>query len=72
MEFKTVLKTLIERFNEQGIDFALIGAFAIPETSHYISPLAVFGRVDFLHARREYSHKMLQRAKQEAVFSGAF
>ncbi len=111
MEFKTVLKTLIERFNEQGIDFALIGAFAMsaagitrttedldflipevdaikvsnimeslgyevlqsgPETSHYISPLAVFGRVDFLHARREYSHKMLQRAKQEAVFSGAF
>jgi len=111
MEFKAVLKTLIERFNEQGIDFALIGAFAMgvagvtrttedldfliseadiikvsnimkslgyevlqsgPETSHYISPLAAFGRVDFLHARRKYSRKMLQRAKQEAVFNGAF
>jgi len=110
MEFKAVLKTLIERFNEESINFALIGAFAMsvtgitrttedldflipeadaikvskimeslgyevlqsgPETSHYISPLASFGRVDFLLARRTYSRKMLQKAKQEAVFDGA-
>ncbi|MGB9497316.1 MAG: nucleotidyltransferase [Dissulfuribacterales bacterium] len=111
MEFKVVLKTLIERFNQEGIDFALMGAFGMsvtgiirttedldfliperdaikvseimeslgyetlwsgPETSHYVSPLASFGRVDFLHARRKYSRRMLQQAKQEAVFNGAF
>ena len=108
MEFKVVLKTLIERFNQEGIDFALMGAFGMsvtgitrttedldflipkrdaikvseimeslgyetlwsgPETSHYVSPLALFGRVDFLHARRKYSHARKCQACRYALRS---
>lgn len=36
--------------------------------SQYISPLKVFGEVDFLHAFREASLQMIQRAKEKEIF----
>jgi predicted nucleotidyltransferase len=36
--------------------------------SQYVSPLKVFGEVDFLHAFREASLQMLQRAEEKEVF----
>jgi predicted nucleotidyltransferase len=38
--------------------------------SQYVSPLRVFGEVDFLHAFREASLQMLQRAVEKDVFGG--
>lgn len=39
--------------------------------SMYVSPLEVFGEVDFLHAFRENSLHMLQRAQEAKIFNGA-
>ncbi len=39
--------------------------------SQYVSPLAVFGEVDFLHAFRESTLEMLRRAQERAIFGGA-
>jgi predicted nucleotidyltransferase len=39
--------------------------------SMYISPLKVFGEVDFLHAFREISVNMLQRAREMRIFDGS-
>lgn len=36
--------------------------------SQYVSPLKVFGEVDFLHAFREASLQMLQRVEEKEVF----
>jgi predicted nucleotidyltransferase len=36
----------------------------------YISPLKVFGQVDFLVARRKYSRAMLKRAREMSVLDG--
>ncbi len=36
--------------------------------SQYVSPLRVFGEVDFLHAFREATLSMLQRAEEKTVF----
>lgn len=38
--------------------------------SQFISPVKVFGEVDFLHAFRQISRKMLARAKEIAIFEG--
>jgi hypothetical protein len=38
--------------------------------SQYISPLKVFGGIDFIHAFRETSIEMLQRAVEKDIFSG--
>jgi len=38
--------------------------------SQYVSPLAVFGEVDFLHAFREISKGMLERAEDRKIFGG--
>lgn len=38
--------------------------------SQYVSPLKIFGEVDFLHAFREISVKMLARAKELGIFEG--
>ncbi len=37
--------------------------------SQYVSPLRVFGEVDFLHAFREASLEMLKRAEKKEVFN---
>ena len=38
--------------------------------SQYVSPLKIFGEIDFLHAFREISVKMLGRAKELDIFEG--
>jgi predicted nucleotidyltransferase len=38
--------------------------------SQYVSPLAVFGEVDFLHAFRESALAMLRRARKQEIFGG--
>ncbi len=38
--------------------------------SQYLSPLKVFGGVDFIHAYREASVEMLARAKEKEIFNG--
>ncbi len=39
--------------------------------SQYVSPLRVFGEIDFLHAFREASLEMLKRADEKEIFSGS-
>jgi len=39
--------------------------------SQYMSPLQVFGEVDFLHAFRSPSLSMIQRAEDRKIFDGA-
>jgi len=38
--------------------------------SQYVSPLARFGGIDFIHAFREASIEMLKRAVEKEIFSG--
>jgi hypothetical protein len=38
--------------------------------SQYTSPLKVFGGIDFIHAFREASLEMLQRAREREIFGG--
>ena len=38
-----------------------------PEFSNYWHPVAPLGRVDYLHAHRQYARKMLARAKKHRV-----
>lgn len=40
--------------------------------SQYISPLKIFGEVDFLHAFRDISTGMLKRAIEKDIFEGKF
>ena len=110
MNLKEVLRTLIARFKEKGVDLALSGGlalstmgvfrftndldFVVPEESRevvdevmrglgyerqdfstreivsYLSPLKVFGQVDFLLAKRKYARAMLRRARNTPVFDG--
>jgi len=42
--------------------------YSSENVSQYISPLKVFGEVDFLHAFREASLEMLKRAEQKEIF----
>ncbi|MDY6862570.1 MAG: hypothetical protein SV062_06220, partial [Thermodesulfobacteriota bacterium] len=44
--------------------------FSNDEIISYLSPLNVFGQVDFLLARRKYTRAMMQRAKKNFVFGG--
>lgn len=39
--------------------------------SQYLSPLEIFGEVDFLHAFRSASVRMLERSVERRVFEGA-
>ena len=110
MEFKSVLSILLKRFEENNIDYGLIGGFALglwgvgrttvdidflvkrddmkktdgimleagyeckyksENVSQYVSPLKVFGEVDFLHAFREASLEMLKRAEEKEIFGGS-
>lgn len=112
MNFKEVLKILLNRLSEAGVEAALSGGlalstmgvfrftkdidFVIPEEGlgaadrimtelgyekqdfstaeilSYVSPLKVFGQVDFLVAKRKYTRAMLQRARQMPVLDGEF
>jgi len=46
--------------------------FSSDEIVSYLSPLKVFGQVDFLLARRKYTKAMMHRAEQKAVFGGEY
>ncbi|KAF0127194.1 MAG: hypothetical protein FD189_453 [Elusimicrobia bacterium] len=45
-------------------------AYKSENVSQYVSPAKVFGEVDFLHAFREISVGMLERAKELDIFDG--
>jgi predicted nucleotidyltransferase len=46
--------------------------FSSDEILSYLSPLKVFGQVDFLLARRKYTKAMIQRAVKMKVFGGEY
>lgn len=46
--------------------------FSSDEIVSYLSPLKVFGQVDFLLARRKYTKAMIQRAVKKTVFKGEY
>lgn len=110
MDFKSVLAILLKRFDDNNIDYGLMGGFALglwgvgrttvdidflvkrddmrktdgimleagyeckyksENVSQYVSPLKVFGEVDFLHAFREASIEMLKRAEEKEIFAGS-
>lgn len=109
MDFRSVLSTLLKRFDEKNISYALMDGFALglwgagrstvdldflvnrddmeeaaaimgeigyeikfqsDDVTQHVSPLKVFGEVDFLHAFRKASGKMLSRAVKKEVFEG--
>lgn len=109
MDFRAVLTNLLKRFEDRGIQYALMGGFALglwgagrstvdldflvrredmketgeimeelgyevryqsDDVSQYISPLEVFGEVDFLHAFRNAARQMLERAVVKDIFGG--
>ena len=45
-------------------------AYKSENVSQYVSPAKIFGEVDFLHAFREISTGMLERAKELDIFEG--
>jgi len=46
--------------------------FSSDEIRSYLSPLKVFGQVDFLLAKRKYTRAMMRRALKKDVFNGLF
>jgi hypothetical protein len=111
VDFKYVMGQLVDSFGKQGIDYALMGGFALgvwgapratvdmdflillqhmdsahailtglgyelryksDNVSQYISPLRIFGEIDFLHAFRDVTKSMLERAQGKAAFGGEF
>jgi predicted nucleotidyltransferase len=45
--------------------------FTSENVSQYVSRLKLFGEVDFIHAFRQMSIEMLDRAEEKEIFSGA-
>jgi predicted nucleotidyltransferase len=46
--------------------------FSSDEIISYLSPIKVFGQVDFLLARRKYTRAMMRRAVKKEVFDGEY
>jgi len=46
--------------------------FSSDEIVSYLSPVKVFGQVDFLLARRKYTRDMIRRALKKEIFDGEF
>ncbi len=46
--------------------------FRSENVSQYVSPLKIFGEIDFLHAFRRASLEMLERAVEKEIFGGEF
>ncbi len=42
--------------------------FSTDEIVSYLSPLKVFGQIDFLLARRKYTKAMMERASEQVIF----
>lgn len=109
MDFNTVLKLILDGFQEKDVRYAVIGGFALgllgvpratvdldflvhredlskidtimktndykcvyksENVSQYVSPLKLFGEIDFLHAFREISCKMIERSVEKEIFEG--
>ncbi len=67
------LDFLVHREDIQKLDGIMSGMgyeckFRTENVSQYVLPLRVFGEVDFLHAFREPSLRMLERAVEKVVF----
>ena len=45
--------------------------FTSENVSQFVSPVKVYGEIDFLHAFRQTSVEMLARAEEKEIFSGA-
>ena len=68
---------LVNREDKGTVDRIMIEAgydcrYSSENVSQYVSPIQVFGEVDFLHAFREASLEMLKRAEEKEIFSGSF
>ncbi len=66
---------LVEREDMEKVDVIMneLGyecRYRTENVSQYVSPLRVFGEVDFLHAFRVASIEMLRRAETRKVFNG--
>lgn len=46
--------------------------FSSDEIISYLSPVKVFGQVDFLLARRKYTKAMMRRAAEKEIFDGEY
>lgn len=46
--------------------------FSSDEIVSYLSPVKVFGQVDFLLARRKYTRDMIRRALKKEIFDGEY
>ncbi len=46
--------------------------FSTDEILSYLSPLKVYGQVDFLLARRKYTKAMMKRASKQSIFEGKY
>lgn len=67
---------LVRRDDMKKTDDIMLGAgyeckYRSENVSQYVSPLKVFGEVDFLHAFRETSLEMLERAEKKEIFGGS-
>lgn len=70
------LDFLVHRDDREKADKILTGIgyechYHTENVSQYTSPLKVLGGVDFIHAFREASLEMLQRAKIKDIFNGS-
>ncbi|MCK5655570.1 MAG: nucleotidyltransferase [Candidatus Aureabacteria bacterium] len=109
MDFDTVLKLILNGFQEKDVRYAVIGGFALgllgvpratvdldflvhrgdlskidaimktngyecvyktENVSQYVSPLKLFGEIDFLHAFRSISCKMIDQSVEKEIFEG--
>ncbi len=69
------LDFLVNRDDMESVDmimkeFGYECRYRSENVSQYISPLKVFGEVDFLHAFRKASLKMIKNADEKEVFDG--
>jgi len=67
------LDILVDREDMEKVDRVMKGlgyecAYRSENVSQYVSPLKLFGEVDFLHAFRTPSLKMLSRAEERKIF----
>ncbi|MEJ2658686.1 MAG: nucleotidyl transferase AbiEii/AbiGii toxin family protein [Desulfobacterales bacterium] len=46
--------------------------FSTDEIMSYLSPIKIFGQVDFILAKRKYTKEMMRRALKKKVFDGEF
>lgn len=60
----------IEKVHKIMTDIGYECHHSTENVSQYTSPLKIFGGIDFIHAFREASLEMLQRAKVKDIFDG--